>query len=397
MFCGEPADCAMIADVKIQWPWQEVPGQGRYDRAATWILIAILAVVTVTQFFLVSRFDDSRVEPVRDFGLVVITIAASFAMQKRQARPDLVFVALAVCGVAAYTLDAMVLAPLLWAYGIVALGSFSPSGTRTRILILVAVLVPPLVALIWGWVPELMTLAITTALAAAAVARRDRRRYAQAQKERARLAAERSELLSRTALQAERTRIANDLHDSVAQTLAIIAANAAGAARVVETDPSVGKESLEAISQTAREAAQNLRNTVFELRNEDETQLLSLEQLAERLRDVGQAVDLSITGDPTTIPPLAYAELRLVAREALTNALKYCDRSESVRVGLDIADRRAMLEVRNQIAREPQAAPGGGHGLISMQERMDSVGGRVHTTTVDNEFILTAEAEWETA
>ena len=57
---------------------------------------------------------------------------------------------------------------------------------------------------------------------------------------------------TRVAVEAERARIARDLHDSVAHSLAMIAIQAGGAASVVERDPERAARSLRSIETTAR-------------------------------------------------------------------------------------------------------------------------------------------------
>lgn len=373
-----------------------MPAQGRYAGAATAFLIALLVILTVAELFVPSRFETALGDVLRDSGLLIVAAFAGASLPRRDQHPERVSIILAVLSVAAFGLDGLFLASFMWAMAIFNLGSFAAQGTRGRLLMLGGIVVPTVVALFWGRIPALIAAALAMAITAAAVARRDRRRYVLSLAERAYIAEERSELLANSARDAERTRIANDLHDSVGQTLAIIAANAAGAARAFDRDPAVAKSSLEAISKTAREAAQDLRNTVFELRTAGgPVQAASLFELADRLRSVGRPVDLVVNGDRDSIPEPALYVLRLVAREAFTNALKYGERSKPVVVRLDIGTSDVRLEVTNQIAREPLVARGGGHGLTSMRERIEAAGGTLDVRSSGDQFSLVGLIAWQ--
>ena len=134
------------------------------------------------------------------------------------------------------------------------------------------------------------------------------------------------------AVSAERLRIARELHDIVAHSVTIMVLHAAGAKRVVDTDPARAKESLTTIEESGQQAMGELRR-LLELLREDESELLrsgsplpGLAQLSTTIQSVrgsGVAVTLDVSGTPRRLDTSTdLAAFRLV-QEALTNVTKH--------------------------------------------------------------------------
>jgi signal transduction histidine kinase len=178
----------------------------------------------------------------------------------------------------------------------------------------------------------------------------------------------------------ERNRLARELHDSVTQSLYSLTLYAEAAARMLEAGQSEeAVQHLRELGDTAREALQEMRLLIFELKP------LALEkaELAEAIRSrldavesrVGLKVDLRVVGEAVIGNPLKL-ELYHVAREALNNVLKHaCARSVSVLLTLS-AD-KVVLEVNDDgKGFDPQAGlASGGLGLAGMAERARRAGG----------------------
>jgi signal transduction histidine kinase len=197
------------------------------------------------------------------------------------------------------------------------------------------------------------------------------------------MAAENARLYDRAqqmAAMEERNRLAQELHDSVTQSLYSLTLYAEAAARMLEAGrPAEAVQHLRELGDTAREALQEMRLLIFELKP------LALEraELAEAIRSrleavesrVGLKVDLRVVGEAVIGNPLKL-ELYHVAREALNNVLKHaCARSVSVLLTLS-AD-NVVLEVNDDgKGFDPQAGrASGGLGLAGMAERARRVGG----------------------
>lgn len=187
---------------------------------------------------------------------------------------------------------------------------------------------------------------------------------------------------ARTAVEAERARIARELHDVVAHAISVIVVQARGGRRSVRTDPDEADEAFGAIETTGRDALGEMRRLLGMLRESDEEVTLGprpslrhLDALVQRVSDAGLSVELSTEGEPANVTPgLDLAAYRIV-QEALTNTLKHAGpatarvvvRYHPDHLDLEIADTGVGTTGRKN----------GGHGLIGMRERASLYGGAV--------------------
>ena len=195
------------------------------------------------------------------------------------------------------------------------------------------------------------------------------------------------------AAEQERVRIARDMHDIVAHSLAVVIAQADGARYAAASDPSAAGEALGTISSTARTALADVRLLLTQLRHREsagpQPTIADLEELYAQVRAAG--VELRIDVDPApTAPPTAAVQLAVyrILQEALTNALRHGD-GGPVAVRLAWRADRVELEVRNRVG-SGERAPESGHGLIGMGERASLVGGSLQAGEVEGEFVVTA-------
>jgi signal transduction histidine kinase len=181
-------------------------------------------------------------------------------------------------------------------------------------------------------------------------------------------------------LQQEQARIARELHDVIAHQVCVITALAAGADRLIVTEPQRARPVLNAIEASGREALTEMRALLRVLRT-DPTEanrapqpgLAQLPALAEQMKQAGLPVGLSIEGQPRPLPVPVEVNAYRIVQQALTNSLKHAGPAHAdVRVRyrptvleLDICDDGCGLP------ETPQA----GHGLIGMRERAALVGG----------------------
>ncbi|WP_132991654.1 sensor histidine kinase [Gordonia zhaorongruii] len=176
--------------------------------------------------------------------------------------------------------------------------------------------------------------------------------------------------------QSERSRLARDMHDVVAHSLAVVVAQAEGARYAIDQKPEAARDALGVIADTARSALADVRGVLEDLRSTDtpgEVGRTDRDQLYGRMRAAGMRIDSTETGETT-----ADAGLRRVAfavlTESLTNALKYGDLRSTVIVHHDWTD-GCRLTVRNVTSDDPLAPGGARHGIIGMAERAAHAGG----------------------
>lgn len=211
-----------------------------------------------------------------------------------------------------------------------------------------------------------------------------------------------------TAHQAERTRIARELHDVVAHQLSAIAVQAGSARMAADRAEQGGRETsaqvLVTVEQLAREALTELNHLLGALRREpadDLTRppaptLAELEPLLATARVAGVPVTLSVEGAPRALSPgIELSSYRIIA-EALTNVTRHAPaaptrvllRYQADTLGIEVASGPSPLPHRPGAPR-----PGsGGRGVRGMRERAELYGGCLVTrASPDGGFTVAAE------
>lgn len=225
-----------------------------------------------------------------------------------------------------------------------------------------------------------------------------------------RLAKEQAE--AEAATEHERGRIARDMHDVVAHSLAVVIAQADGARYALAATssaasssdhrssgaaPSVGTEAaaqaLTTIASTARSALTDVRLLLTQLRHSDpagpQPTLDDLEALYAEVRAAGLDVRVDVDPAPRAEPGAAVqlAVFRIL-QEALTNALRHGDGTPA-EVSLAWHADRVLVAVRNRI-RVGVTTTGAGHGLVGMRERAQLTGGVLEAGADGDDFVVRA-------
>ncbi|MEU0792412.1 sensor histidine kinase [Amycolatopsis sp. NPDC005961] len=178
----------------------------------------------------------------------------------------------------------------------------------------------------------------------------------------------------------ERVRIAHELHDVVSHHLSVISVQANLARYVFESSPDTARTALDTITGTTTEALDELRRLLSVLRPPQHAPaeyrpqpgLADLDALAARVREAGIPVEVSVTGEPRTLPPGQQLCAYRVAQEALTNVLKHAGSAASL--VLEYGPSQLVLSVTDAGGREVTPNPAG-HGLVGMRERARMYGG----------------------
>jgi signal transduction histidine kinase len=185
-------------------------------------------------------------------------------------------------------------------------------------------------------------------------------------------------------VQAERVRIARDLHDVVAHGLSTIAIQSGVAAHLLDRDPGQAKESLEIINATGKHALEELRAMVGVLRSTDEDVPLrptpsdpnDLSDVLAGAGDAGLTVTTDLDGKfPPDVGDACVVAVHRIIQEALTNVARHAG---PVPVRLRINHGAGSVHV--QVLNEPGtsaavAVPSSGVGIIGMTERAETLGG----------------------
>jgi signal transduction histidine kinase len=176
--------------------------------------------------------------------------------------------------------------------------------------------------------------------------------------------------------EAERTRLARDIHDSLGHHLTAIAVQLEKAQAFRGRDPDAADQALADARASVRQALGDVRLSVRALRGGAGPAALPA-MLTELVReaDAGQPqVTLSVTGDDALLSPAASTVLYRGAQEALTNARRHSG-ARKVSVSLALGDREARLVVADDGRGFGPGCPPG-FGLLGIRERAALAGGR---------------------
>ena len=192
--------------------------------------------------------------------------------------------------------------------------------------------------------------------------------------------AESAERAAGEAVDAERARLARELHDVVAHGLSVIHIQARVAGELMERDRGAARSALGSIEETAHHALADMRRMLALLRAENggdrspQPGLDDIPALLERTRQAGLPVDYEEAGRRLKLSPGVDLAIYRLVQEALTNVLKHAGPVQT-RVRLAFAAQAVEVEVVNAAANGARAVDGGGHGLAGMRERAGLFGG----------------------
>jgi signal transduction histidine kinase len=213
-----------------------------------------------------------------------------------------------------------------------------------------------------------------------------------------------------SAVAEERLRIARELHDVVAHSMSVIAVQAGYGQYVIDTSPDGAKDALGAIQATSRDALEEMRRMLGVLRQQDATAgparidpapgqaqsggapprqaplapapgLAGLDRLVARTRGAGVRVRVEVSGQARPAPAGVDLSAYRIIQEALTNVVRHAGTGATCAVSLGYTDSDLVIRVTDNgglpAAFPPAsvAAPGTGHGIIGMRERVHLCGG----------------------
>ena len=185
---------------------------------------------------------------------------------------------------------------------------------------------------------------------------------------------------ARTALaaqEAERMRVARELHDEIGQTLTAVTIQAE---RAAEGDPALAPAALRGVADAVRGSLDEVRRIARELRPEalDDLGLVNaLIALCTRIgAEDGPEVRRDLQGTLPALAPDVELVIYRIAQESLTNALRHSG-ARSATVSLEADAETVTLRVADDGRGIPADLPAGTAGIAGMRERALLVGGRL--------------------
>jgi signal transduction histidine kinase len=183
---------------------------------------------------------------------------------------------------------------------------------------------------------------------------------------------------------AERSRIAREIHDVLAHSLAALTVQleAADALLTSGTDPVKAHNYVVNARRMAREGLSETRRAIAALREDTPPLRMLLRALAESYQtDTGAPATVIADCEPTDLPPDAALALYRTAQESLTNTRKHAPNAP-IELALVCTDSTVELTITNQAPTAPVsalAASGGGYGLTGLKERAELAGGTLES------------------
>lgn len=178
----------------------------------------------------------------------------------------------------------------------------------------------------------------------------------------------------------ERARLAQELHDSVSQTLFSASLIADALPQLWTRRPETALNRAEELRRLTRGAQAEMRSLLLELRPAALTQMALGDLLGQLARAAGSRTRVPIAvvvEGARTLPPDVQVALYRITQEALNNSVKYAEAAHLTITGR-LEERCVSIEVRDDgVGFDPNAVPAGHFGLGIMQERAVMVGAAV--------------------
>ncbi len=224
--------------------------------------------------------------------------------------------------------------------------------------------------------PELLAAGAVGAAVAA------RRQWRAAESDRAALAEQAREEETRRRVDAERMRIARELHDVVAHSMAMINVQATAAGMQLASDPASAAEAIRAIRAASKSGLRELRAILEVLRQADQghpavpvPDLRAIAALVEATSAAGTPTTLLPAAWPAPLPPPVALAVYRIVQESLTNVVRHAGRVAAT-VGLRQDGGYLYVDVVNDGGAAPAAfSEGSGAGVTGMRERAAALGG----------------------
>jgi signal transduction histidine kinase len=197
----------------------------------------------------------------------------------------------------------------------------------------------------------------------------------------ARERAERSEAEARRAVDEERARITRELHDVLAHSVSVMTVQASAVRRLLRPEQEREREALLSVEETGRQALAEMRRLLGIMRPDAEPAarapqpgLRTLPTLVEQVRQSGLPVELTIEGEPVSLPAGVDLSAYRIVQEALTNTLRHAGEAHAW-----VAVRYGGEDVEIEVANDGRSdnGDGSGHGLVGMRERVALCGGEL--------------------
>ncbi|EEP72255.1 integral membrane sensor signal transduction histidine kinase [Micromonospora sp. ATCC 39149] len=387
------------------------------------VLALFITVMQVQSTLMLAAARGTEQRSLTDFGYLgfALLVVGGLVVTVRRLWPVSVFVTAALASLVYYGLEFP--DGYGWLGLFVALYTLTAYGDGRRSLVIAGAGITVL-AVEWlvaaadvepraaiGWVFFRIGASVMSAALGESV--RSRRVIAAEAQERAELAERTREEEARARVDAERLRIAREVHDTVAHAIAIINVQSGVTAHVLDKRPEMAREALQAIEQTSSRALREMRTILGVLRDDNNGRvpypgLEQIDELTDKARDAGLDINIEQTLPAAPLPSAVGSAAYRILQESITNVIRHVgptrvtvalnpgigvleirvtDEGRRAGPGDDLADRR--LPAQRPLSTGGSAKPG--HGILGMRERCQLLGGELEAQpTPSGGFEVTA-------
>ncbi|MDD4569726.1 MAG: sensor histidine kinase [Tepidanaerobacteraceae bacterium] len=182
----------------------------------------------------------------------------------------------------------------------------------------------------------------------------------------------------------ERKRVAREIHDGPAQSLANIVMRAEFCLKVMEMNPSLLEDELYSLMDLVRKSLQDVRKIIFDLRpmSLDDLGLVpALKRYIEQyITDYGIFVEITIMGQEYELASSLVIAIFRVIQESMTNVRKYANATEIV-IKIEYLPKKINVVVRDngqgfEIDKVTKEKNGMAFGIVGMRERIQLLRGK---------------------
>lgn len=194
-------------------------------------------------------------------------------------------------------------------------------------------------------------------------------------------------------VQAERVRIARELHDVLAHSLSQINVQAGVGLHLIDKQPAKAADALASIKETSKSALDEVRSVLGILRDGSsdaplvpEPDLSRLEGLAASV--TAQGVEVTLSNELRGVPKPVQLALYRIVQESLTNVVRHANATSAV-VELVETPTAFVATIADNGTGTPETSEGG-RGLLGMRERAELLGGTLEAGPSGQGFTVRA-------
>jgi signal transduction histidine kinase len=199
-----------------------------------------------------------------------------------------------------------------------------------------------------------------------------------------------TERIGELAAEGERTRIAREIHDGIAQMVYMLSLSLETAVDRVGGDPDDERRRLKDLTALAKNALWEVRQYIFDLRpllSGQEGLVGAVQGQVKEFQAVSEMpVELNVTGTPAKLPIDTSASMYRIVQEGLGNIFRHAQATH-VRIDLGFADHTVSLAIEDNGIGIDSKAPGErvGFGMDNLRKRVDDLGGTLDVRTTAGE------------